>query len=109
METDLLEATLIPAEDSAEFCTTMAGLFVSALDGLGPRLGGELLALDTVVALEDRVDIEAAAIRSEICRQLDAFVERLPESAGNRQPAKKASRRRVGGRRPNTIARKQQM
>jgi len=47
----------------------MAGLFVSALDGLGPPLGGELLALDTVVAIEDRVDIESTSILSEICRQ----------------------------------------
>ena len=102
LETEILRGTVIRSDDVRHFCTVLTGEFVSAVDGLAPRLGGELAGITDPPVIEEKIEDECRSIRSELTRKLQAFAGRLGSAHPDNVAAPKAPRGRMGGRKPNT-------
>lgn len=102
LETEILRGTVIRSDDVAHFNTALAGEYVAAIDSLPPRLGSELAGIADPAQCEEVIERECRGIRADLERKLGQFGERLNASHADNQPAPKAPRGRLGGRKPNT-------
>lgn len=98
LETQILDATVMPSDDVRHFSHAMAGEFVASLDGMAPRLGGELAGIDQPEKVEEIIENETRAIRESVAQKLETLERHLTKLSPDRTPAAKAPRGRMGGR-----------
>lgn len=95
---ELIDADLV----SGVFNTVMAAI-ATQIDGLGPRLAGELATVDDPAVISRRLHDESRAIRRNVCGEVADICAAIIQSDDDGAAAA-APRRRVGRRAPSVAA-----
>lgn len=73
LETEQLRLTLVPREMAERAMNEIAAIIASQLDGLGPRLAGELADSDDPAWIQARLFTETRTLRASIAQAIKNF------------------------------------
>lgn len=106
LEADEKAKLVIPVAEAHHVLTTMAGLFVSQLVGLSPRVAGLVADIDDPAEIEELLDAEVTALRESLSKQLREFERNYQRALRDCDAAAQANSGRMGGRKPGATTRK---
>lgn len=81
LEVQQLRGELVEATEFQRVVNQAATVIASQLDGLGPRVAGELAGMTDVAAIQSVIFRETRAIRSSIADAVAAFADTVEEEA----------------------------